>query len=98
MKLENISAPAHHRNGVSGLPFQVITFTMKENNEDPRRMIAVRFKDDPKDKDGFSAPRIAVFNIDLLNDGIIEMHEGNAWRGDHFADHLDQFFTITKDD
>ena len=98
MKLENISAPAWHRNGVCGDPFEVLSFTMKENNSDPCRMLAIRFKDDPKDKDGFTAPKIAVLNIDLLNHGIIEMHEGNAWRGDHFADHLDQLFTINRDD
>lgn len=97
MKLENISAPAWHRNGVCGESFEALTFTMKENNEDPRQMIAIRFRDNPKDKNGFTAPRIAVLDLDLLNQGIIEMSDGNAWRGDHFADQLDQFFNITKE-
>lgn len=92
MKLENISAPAWHRNGVCGDPFEVLTFTMKEN-----RMLAIRFKDDPKDENGFTAPKIAVLDLDLLNQGIIEMTEGNAWRGDHFADQLDEFFNINKE-
>lgn len=97
MKLENISAPAWHRNGVCGDPFEVLTFTMKENNQDPCRMLAIRFKDDPKDENGFTAPKIAVLDLDLLNQGIIEMSDGNAWRGDHFADQLDEFFNINKE-
>jgi hypothetical protein len=32
----------------------------------------------------------------MLAQGIIEMSEGNAWRGDRFSDELDSFFTINK--
>lgn len=42
MKIDNISAPAYHRNGVCGEPFQVCTFTMHENNEPPRRLLNTR--------------------------------------------------------
>lgn len=96
MKITNISKPAYHRNGICGEPFQVATFEMKENGEPPRKMVAIRFADN-KDSDGFAAPRIAVFDIALLYEGIIEMGE-NSWRGDHFADELDNVFTINKSD
>lgn len=99
MKISNISKPAYHGNGTCGEPFQVITFTMMDDCEDsPRKMIAVRFKDDKKDSDGFAAPRIAVFDIALLSEGIIEMIDGNAWRGDSFSDELDEHFTILQKD
>ena len=99
MKISNISDPAFHRNGVCGEPFQVITFDMAYDMEKTsRKMLAVRFKDDKKDSDGFSAPRIAVFDIALLNEGIIEMRQGNAWRGDQFSDKLDEHFTILQND
>ena len=88
MKIENISAPAFHRNGVCGEPFQVCTFTMHENNEPPRRMVAVRFADDAP----HGNPRIAVFDLDLLAQGEIRF-TFNSWRGDHFSDDLDPIFS-----
>lgn len=91
MKLTNISKPAFHRNGVCGEPFQAITFEMSEGNKPAQKMVAIRFKDDDKVN-----PRIAVFDLALLYEGVIEMDEGNAWRGDHFADHLDSHFTINN--
>ena len=88
MKLENISAPAFHRNGVCGEPFQVCTFTMTEHDEPPRRMVAIRFADDtPHDN-----PRIAVFDLDLLAQGEIRF-TFNSWRGDRFSDDLDPIFS-----
>jgi hypothetical protein len=97
MKISNVSNPAYHRNGVCGEPFQAVTFDMMDDGEDsPRKMLAVRFKDDKKDSDGFAAPRIAVFDVALLYEGIIEMTEGNAWRGDRFSDKLDKYFTILQ--
>lgn len=103
MKISNISEPAFHRNGVWGEPFQVITFDMAHDvacdmEKSPRKMLAVRFKDNEKDSDGFTAPRIAVFDIGLLYEGITEMREGNAWRGDWFSDKLDKYFTILQND
>ena len=71
---------------------------MDDGEESPRKMLAVRFKDDKKDSDGFAAPKIAVFDVALLYEGIIEMIEGNAWRGDRFSDELDKHFTILQND
>ena len=93
MKLSNISKPAWHRNGVCGEYFEVITFSMAEDYQ-PRKMVAIRFKDDQNDE--WVCPHIAVLDIAMLCDGIIEMSEGNAWRGDRFADELDSVFTINK--
>jgi len=94
MKLTNISKPAWHRNGVCGESFEVVTFDMAEDSQ-PRKMVAIRFADDDN-KDDFNPPRIAVLDIAMLAQGIIEMSEGNAWRGDRFSDELDSFFTINK--
>jgi hypothetical protein len=88
MKITDITR-AYHRNGVCGEPFQVATFTMRENTDPPRRMVAVRFADDQSGQ--WSNPRIAVFDLALLAQGEIEFTV-NSWRGDHFADHLDPHF------
>ena len=80
----------YHRNGVSGEPFRAIIFQHSEDEGDkPKTMVAIRFKDDSKDKGGFSAPRCAVFDLALLYEGVIEFGE-NSWRGDHFATYLDK--------
>lgn len=94
MKLSNISKPAYHRNGSGGESFEVITFDMADENQ-PRKMVAIRFSDDTN-PDDYNAPRIAVLDVALLAQGIIEMSEGNAWRGDRFCDELDQHFTKNK--
>lgn len=91
MKLTNISKPAFHRNGICGEPFQVLTFEKIEGSKPAQKMVAIRFRDDDKVN-----PRIAVFDLALLHEGIIEMSEGNAWRGDQFADYLDSHFTINQ--
>ena len=74
--------------------FEVITFDMTEDSQ-PRKMVAIRFPDDTN-PDDFNPPRIAVLDVTMLAQGIIEMSEGNAWRGDRFCDELDQHFTINK--
>jgi hypothetical protein len=94
MKLTNISKPAWHRNGSGGESFEVVTFDMAEDSQ-PRKMVAIRFPDDDN-KDDFNPPRIAVLDIAMLAQGIIEASEGNAWRGDRFSDELDSVFTINK--
>ena len=86
MKIDNISAPAFHPNGISGEPFQVCTFTMREHDDPPRRMVAIRFQDDER-----LNPRIAVFDLDLLAQGEISFTV-NSWRGDCFAADLDPIF------
>ena len=77
---------AHHRNGVGGEPFHCVIF---DNTEDGKtnRMLAVRFADD--EGQGYQNTRIAVFDIALLNDSVIEFGQ-NSFRGDHFADDIDQ--------
>lgn len=77
---------AYHRNGVGGEPFYCVIF---DNTEDGKtnRMLAVRFADD--EGEGYQNPRIAVFNIALLHESVIEFGE-NSFRGDHFADDIDQ--------
>lgn len=90
MKIDNISAPAYHRNGICGEPFKVCTFEMYENGQN-RRMVAIRFADDKP----HGNPRIAVFDLDLLAEGEIRFIE-NSWRGDRFADDLDPIFNGEK--
>jgi hypothetical protein len=89
MNLTNISTPAYHRNGIAGEPFKVCTFTMQENDEPARRMVAIRFEND--NSNGWTNPRIAVFDLDLLAQGKIEFTV-NSWRGDRFVDELDLHF------
>ena len=50
-------------------------------------MIAVRFPDD--EGSYCKNPRIAVFDIALLYESVIEFGE-NSFRGDHFVDDIDQ--------
>lgn len=92
MKLSNISKPAYHRNGSGGESFEVITFDMTDENQ-PRKMVAIRFSDDTN-PDDYNAPRIAVLDVAMLAQGIIDY--GNCWRGDRFCDELDQHFTKNK--
>lgn len=77
---------AYHRNGVGGEPFHCVLF---DNEEDGKttRMLAVRFLDD--EGEGYQNPRIAVFDIALLYESVIEFGE-NSFRGDHFVDDIDQ--------
>ena len=95
MILTNISKAAYHRNGVCGEPFQLLTFEMAEDGT-KHKMLAIRFADENPDENGFSCPKIAILDIEMLSKGIISTGEGNAWRGDVFADHLDKYFTIQQ--
>jgi len=92
MELSNIAKPAFHRNGIVGEPFQVTTFTMQEDGE-TRQMVAIRFDND--DSNGWTNPRIAVFDIALLAKGDIRFGS-NSWRGDQFVDELDEYFYPEK--
>ena len=85
MKITPISV-AHHRNGVSGEPFHCVIFDKIEHGE-TIRMLAVRFPDD--EGEGYQNPRIAVFDIALLYESVIEFGE-NSFRGDHFVDDIDK--------
>jgi hypothetical protein len=77
---------AHHRNGVGGEPFHCVIFDKEEDGQ-TTRMLAVRFPDD--EGEGYQNPRIAVFDIALLYESVIEFGE-NSFRGDHFADDIDK--------
>lgn len=74
MKIKKI---AHHRNGVGGRPFSVITFKDENTAEN---MVAIV----PDSNDGSEC---YVLDIDLLNKGIIEFGN-NSWRGDYYANEL----------
>lgn len=63
----------HHRNGVSGEPFEVAI--VEENGE---RMLVVMFPE---------KCHTAAFNIDLLAKGDIEFGS-NSYRGDYFESAL----------
>lgn len=82
MKVQEI---AYHRNGVSGEPFYVVTFT-----DDGRDMVAVVFPDDTGSftkPDTFTNPHTAVFDRQLLGEGTIAFGV-NSFRGDHFDSDL----------
>jgi hypothetical protein len=83
MKL-TIDKIAYHRNGVAGEPFKAVVFQY-----DGKKMLGIRFEDGAPDSIGFSNPRCAVFDLELLAQGVIEFGE-NSWRGDQFADELDK--------
>lgn len=60
---------AHHRNGISGAPFDIILF-----KEDNRKMIGIVFEEEG---------HVAALDRDLLSKDIIEFTK-NSWRGDRF--------------
>ena len=74
---------AHHRNGISGEPFAVVTFTWNDEGV-ARPMLGVLFANDrPERPGGFVNPRTAVLDRDRLRVGVIAFME-NSWRGDDF--------------
>ena len=66
---------SHHRNGVTGDPFDVALVT----DDDGTTKVVVDF--------GGSA--VAVLQVDLLAAGDIAFGS-NSWRGDHYADRVRQ--------
>lgn len=74
-----IEEMAYHRNGVGGEPFCVVTFRHAECGE----MVAVLFANDDRPEGQFANPRTAVFNRELLGQGVIAQFK-NAFRGDNF--------------
>ena len=82
-----IEAVAHHRNGVGGNGFFVVTFA---EPRDERRMLGVVF-DNPEDPDGERPAAFtgycAVFNRVLLAQDVIAFAE-NSWRGDYYEEAL----------
>ena len=70
---------AHHRNGVSGAPFHVVTFTDKQV---PRVRLVAVVMEGMEDEE-----YVAVFDRDLIGQGIIEFGV-NSWRGDRYSREL----------
>lgn len=64
---------AHHRNGVSGNPFYVISF-----RDGRQKMIGIVFE---------GRGNVAVFDSDLLAQDVIAFSE-NSWRGDDYETFL----------
>jgi hypothetical protein len=73
---------AYHRNGVSGLGFDVAILRDGEN----RKMLVVRFS--KKADKGAGAVLCAAFDLDLLAKDEIGFGV-NSWRGDEYANFLD---------
>ena len=76
MTQTKIKARAHHRNGIGGAPFKVVTFICGETG---RHMVMVSF-----DHEKYAT---AVLDIDLLAEDRIAFAE-NSWRGDNYQDSL----------
>jgi hypothetical protein len=65
----------HHRNGVSGCPFDIVLFKYKK-----RRMVGIVL-------DSTDSCPCVVLDVDLLSQGNIEFGT-NSWRGDDFYPEL----------
>lgn len=74
----------HHRNGVSGWPFWVVTFNWNDDGK-TRRMVATVPDVGESNTISRSDAVISVLDIDLLAAGDIAFGS-NSWRGDHFMD------------
>jgi hypothetical protein len=82
--MKRILKADYHRNGVGGNGFFVALF----EDDDGSTKFGVFFPD--QDNSGKSIPSMntAVFDLDLLKKKKIKMSEGNACRGDYYADLL----------
>ena len=85
----NIQEIAYHRNGVSGEPFYVVSFSdpdaVGEMPGADGEMVAVVFDIDADEPSW----RTAVLDRELLGAGVIAFAE-NSWRGDHYDRDLRQ--------
>lgn len=72
--MKKIINVAHHRNGVSGNPFYVITF-----RDGRQKMLGIVFEE--------QQGNVAVFDSELLSQGVIAFGE-NSWRGDDYETFL----------
>ena len=93
----NVHEIAYHRNGVSGEPFYVVSFSDSsklsgyDNDRIPREMLAVVFDMDVEAPEDPSTgnPRTAIFDRTKLGAGVIAFAE-NSWRGDYYDRELRQ--------
>jgi hypothetical protein len=75
-----------HRNGVCGRSFHVALC----RDPDGSRKLVTWFGNPDHDSDDIDehATSCSVVDVDLAAAGNIAMHSGNAWRGDHYIDHM----------
>lgn len=82
---------AHHRNGVSGVPFYVIKFRDETPDEPWHEMVGVIFDRDEyeqaRKKGDWPNPYCAVLDTDMLTNGIVTFGP-NSFRGDAYVDAL----------
>ena len=83
MKLK-IIAIAHHRNGISGAPFDVLLF--EDKGPEGSRKLGILF-DDPG--------CCAILDVDKLAASDIAFGS-NSWRGDHYEAYLRQAIASTS--
>ena len=79
---------AHHRNGICGNPFSVGIVKKSLENQKEQTFLIVQFDE--------SKASTAVFDLDLLKQGIIEFGK-NSWRGDQFADEFETLAEIDSE-
>jgi hypothetical protein len=79
--IKNVISMDSHRNGISGVPFNVIVFEATEG----MRMVGIVF-----DSDG-DLPRCAVLDIDKLNNNDVAFGS-NSFRGDYFFREIQECF------
>jgi hypothetical protein len=72
-----IKKVAHHRNGVSGTPFHVVTFS--DRKVKIKDGVAIVFDE---------THYVAVLDLNETLKGNIEFGQGNSWRGDDFEKSL----------
>lgn len=70
-----IEKVARHRNGITALPFYVVTFKYAAAGDEPRPMIGILFQ---------QTGACAVLDREQARVGNIEPFGGNCWRGDNF--------------
>lgn len=86
-EVRSILSIDYHRNGISGVGFSVVRFTMKEEDKrSPTTMIGIVFSlTEPEKWNGYCA----ILRASDITEGTLRMHEdGAAWRGDHFESDL----------
>ncbi|GAG26865.1 unnamed protein product [marine sediment metagenome] len=91
--INKVNAVAYHRNGISGAPFNVVLFTMKDDEtKKMRNMIGILFGDGEE-----TMPVCAVLDVDMVAAGNVRFAE-NSWRGDSYAPELAEAVRVVKAD
>lgn len=86
-----IQEVAHHRNGVSGVPFYVVKFRDVTPDEPHYEMVGILFDREEyetgKKSKKWVNPHCAVLDTDLLKKGVVTFGP-NSFRGDCYIDKL----------